>query len=266
MPRYLLSLEVDGARFSGTQVQGKGERTVQGVLGEALAPLGISAVRPGSRLDQGVSAACLAVDVLADREWTPAILGLAINQKLPEDLVVVRVAPVDDRFDARNAAHKTYRYRVLSRPVRPVLDRSCWWVRDVIHPERFGDLAALLPGKHDLSGFAALRHDETDEKDPVRNYLAAWWESSVAGDIASHVFRITGEGFLYRQVRGLVGAMVLVAMGRATIGEFRATMAAGRSARRLGNIAPPEGLLLEAVSYRSEPAWTTVSVGNRISG
>lgn len=263
MPRYLLSLEVDGSRFSGTQIQGKGERTVQGELGELLAPLGITTIRPGSRLDQGVSAACLPVEVLTTRDWAPAILGLAINQRLPADLVVLRVAPVSESFDVRHAAHKTYRYRVVSRPVRPVLDRACWWVRDLIHPELLTPLAALLPGKRDLSGFAALRHDQTDDQDPLRHYFAAWWESSRNGDDSVHHFRITGEGFLYRQVRGLVGAMVLVAIGRATIAEFTAAIAAGRAAKRLGNIAPAAGLLLEQVSYQPEPAWTTVSVANR---
>lgn len=265
MPRYLLSIECDGARFFGTQIQGKGERTVQGLLSEMLAPLGISAIRPGSRLDQGVSAACLPVDIVTDREWDPAILGLAINQQLPDDLVVVRVAPVDERFDARNATDKTYRYRIVSRPVRPVLDRSCWWVRDIPHPEHLAIVAAMLPGRHDLSGFAALRHDQTDDKDPVRRYLAAWWTSESSNDTITHTFRITGEGFLYRQVRGLVGAMVLVAMGRATSTDFSAAIAAGRAATRLGNIAPAEGLMLEQVNYRPQPTWTTVSVANRQS-
>jgi len=261
--RYLLSIECDGANFFGTQIQGKGERTVQGLLSEALTQLGISAIRPGSRLDQGVSAACLPVDILADRTWDPVVLGLAINQRLPDDLIVIRVAAVGYHFDARNAADKTYRYRVVSRPVRPVLDRSCWWVRDIPHPERLASVAAMLPGRHDLSGFAALRHDQTDDKDPVRHYLAAWWTSESSNDTITHTFRITGEGFLYRQVRGLVGAMVLVAMGRATIAEFSAAITAGRAATRLGNIAPAEGLLLEQVNYRPQPTWATVSVGNR---
>ena len=260
---YLLSIECDGSRFFGTQIQGKGERTVQGVLSETLAPLGISSIRPGSRLDQGVSAACLPVDIVTDRPWDPAVLGLAINQKMPDDLVVVRVAPVGEQFDARNASDKTYRYRIVSRPMRPVLDRSCWWVRDIPHPERLAVVAAMLPGRHDLSGFAALRHDQTDEKDPVRQYLAAWWISDINDDTITHTFRITGEGFLYRQVRGVVGAMIVVAMGRASIADFSAAMVAGRTATRLGNIAPAEGLLLEHVNYRPPPAWTTVSIGNR---
>jgi tRNA pseudouridine38-40 synthase len=263
MPRYLLSVEVDGARFSGTQVQSQGERTVQGALAEALAPLGLDGIGPGSRLDQGVSAACLPVAVHAAQLWDPATLGLAINQRLPDDLVVVRAAAVDEGFAVRDAAHKTYRYRVISRPTRPVLDRAGWWVRDIRHPELLGELAALIPGERDLSGFAALRHDETDGLDPVRRYFAASWDRHDEGAAAVHTFRITGAGFLYKQVRGLVGAMVTVAMGRAGVDAFRAVLAAGRDARKLGNMAPAEGLLLEAVAYDPEPHWVAVSIANR---
>lgn len=264
MPAYLIELEVDGAGFHGTQIQAFG-RTVQGVVGEALADLDAdSTFRPGSRLDQGVSARALVGLCKTGRDWDAVTLALALNQRLPADLIIVRSARVTDDFDPlRAACIKTYGYTILVRPVRPVLVRRCWWIRDLGAAEILAVLAAQLPGRRDLSGFACLRHDNTDDQDPVREYLTANWNQSETDDGCYRHFTISGRGFLYKQIRGLVGAMVAVAQGRATADGFTRAVAAGRSAERLGNIAPAEGLVLDSVRYDGEIPWKTVAVGNR---
>ena len=261
MPRYALEFEYDGAAFAGTQLQGKGERTLQAVLDQAAATVDGAAVtvRLGSRLDAEVSAEALGADALFSRPWDPVALGFALSQALPTDVVVRRAAAVDDRWSAKHrAAAKTYRYRIRVRGIRPVLDQRCWWVRRVDHPDLLDQLAPLLVGDHDLAGFACLRHDETDDEDPRRRILAAGWERTADGHDQLLTFRITGEGFLYKQVRGLVGAMLFVAQGRATPTDFAGSVAAGRGARRLGNIAPGLGLVLERVGYDPEPPWVSL--------
>jgi tRNA pseudouridine38-40 synthase len=258
MPRYALTIEYDGRAFAGTQAQRAGLRTLQGVLAEAASRLDGAPVdvRLASRLDAEVSALALTGDLVLGRTWDPAALGMALTSHLPPDVAVRRVAAVADRWSARNdAAAKTYAYRIRHRPVRPVLDQRCLWLRQIDHPERLHQLAAQLIGDHDLSGFACLRGDDTDADDPRRRVLAAeWTREDDAGDGLWH-FRITGEGFLYKQVRGLVGAMVFVAQGRAGIADFAAAMRHGRGARRLGNIAPGNALLLERTRYEPEPDW-----------
>lgn len=264
MPRYALELEYDGAAFAGTQLQGKGERTLQAVIDQAAASVDGAAVgvRLGSRLDAEVSAEALGADALFSRTWEPLALGFALSQVLPPDVVVRRAAAVADKWSAKHrAVAKTYRYRIRVRGVRPVLDRRCWWVRQIDHPDVLDQLAPLLVGDHDLAGFACLRHDETDEEDPCRRILAAGWERTVDGHDQLLTFRITGEGFLYKQVRGLVGAMLSVAQGRATPADFAEVIAGGRGAKRLGNIAPGHALVLERVGYDQEPAWVALEAG-----
>lgn len=264
MPAYLIEFEVDGTDFNGTQVQAFG-RTVQGAIGEALAVLDPTAtVRAGSRLDQGVSARAYPAVCRMERAWTPAILGLALNQKLPSDLVAVRCAPVADDFNPqRVACVKTYSYTILQRPVRPVLWPRCWWLRDLPQVEVLPDLAALIPGRRDLSGFASLRHDETDTQDPVREYLSATWTSDRLRDGLVHRFEIAGKGFLYKQIRGLVGAMIDVAQAKHSREDFLIARDGGWGAPRLGNVAPAEGLCLESVVYEAELGFAEVSVANR---
>jgi tRNA pseudouridine38-40 synthase len=258
MPRYALELEYDGRDFAGTQTQREGLRTLQGELGIAATRLEDrpAMVRLASRLDAGVSAQGLVGDLSLERDWEPRALGMAMSSHLPADVTVRRVAPVPDGWNAKiEASSKTYEYRIRRRGVRPVLDRRCWWVRHMEHPERLAGLADLLPGDRDLSGFACLRRDDSDEQDPHRRILAAAWSVERCAGEEIHRFRIVGEGFLYKQVRGLVGAMVFVAQGRASVEDFIAAMGDGREARRLGNIAPAEGLELVSIRYEPAPEW-----------
>lgn len=266
MATYLLELELNGSTFHGTQVQAK-DRTVQGVVEAALSHLNGAPVcfRPGSRLDQGVHAWALPGSCTLLREWDPVVLGLAVNQHLPPDVVVRRVANVREDFDCLRAdCTKTYHYTVYERSVRTVLMDQCWWVRDVADPTCLDRLAGLIPGRHDLSGFACLRHDGTDDKDPVRTYLSAMWTHTPVGDGVLHHFTIRGRGFLYKQVRGLVGAMVHVAQERTPIDAFYAAIAQGRQAERVGNIAPAAGLTLTAVVFDEPVTWVVVDIRNKI--
>lgn len=263
MPTYLLDLECDGTAFFGTQVQAR-ERTVQAVLAEVLTNLNGTSigVRLVSRLDQGVSARSLPASCRLERVWDPVVLGLAINQHLPQDLVVTRVAVMADDFDALGTpCTKHYRYTVRERAVLPVLDRRCWWVRSLLRRDVLPSLAAQIPGRRDLSGFATLRHDGKDERDPQRDYLAAAWHSRTDDDGLRHDFTISGRGFLYKQIRGLVGAMIHIAQGRVDAAGFAAAIANGRQAVRLGNVAPAEGLCLMAVDLDVQPAWQAVVAG-----
>lgn len=257
MPRFALSLEFDGAAFFGTQIQAR-HRTLQQVMDPALTDLNgaKAAIRFSSRLDQGVSAESLVGDVTLARAWKPETLVLALSSRLPADVVVRRAAIVPDDWSAlRACTGKTYRYRVVLRPVRPVLDKRCLWVRELDDPARFQACADLIVGRHDLSAFANLRHDDRDALDPVRTYHESTWTKSdePAGQVWT--YRIRGEGFLYRQVRALVGAMIHVAQTRATVADFRAAIKQGRSIKRLGNLAPAEGLTLEGATFAPEPAW-----------
>ncbi len=262
MPRLLLDLEFDGRAFQGTQAQGKGERTLVGVVREAFRKaFGLEVlVRPSSRLDAGVSAASLPMDVWIDhlpgRAGDPWAVGLGLSVALPEDVAVRRLAVVPDDFSARIAAvGKTYVYRVLVRPTAPALDRRVWWVRQLDHPEMLQDLAHHLIGTQDLRAFACLRGDGTDDDDGARTITqATWtWTNHQAGRLG--VFTVEGTGFLYKQIRGFVGAMVFTAQGRRPVEDYLARCAGDTSRARIGNIAPPEGLVLERVHFDPEPVW-----------
>jgi len=262
MPRYALRFAVDGTGFAGTAIQ-PGLRTVQGELRRVAEDLGADPVRLrlASRLDAGVDARDLAGHCDLPRTWEPAELVRAFNGRLPRDVAAFAAAAVPDDWDVqRSAGAKTYAYRVLVHPLRPVFDRDrIHHRRRLPDPGRLEALAARLPGRHDLAGFACLRGDPSDGGDPERTvHAAAWTRTSTADDRGEElVFRITAAGFLYKQVRGLVGAMLAVASGSETEARFDRAMHGGRGFEpRVGDIAPASGLCLERVAFDPEPDWT----------
>ncbi len=260
--RVALEIEFDGAGFSGTQIQtDSGERTVQGLLAEVLTRIIGQPVMPmpASRLDAGVGAEALPISIeiphlpgqpLSTDEGLRN-LGLALAGMLPADVSVRRVAVVPPQWHAQiYALSKTYRFNVVVRGTKPARDTRCWWVKRIDHPERLQSLAEQLIGTKDLRGFACLRHDDTDTDTGARVITSATWTQHED----TQTFHITGSGFLYKQIRGFVGAMVHVAQGRRTMEDFN-RLVAGETVKRMGNLAPPEGLVLERVSYSPEPAW-----------
>ncbi|MBA2481583.1 MAG: tRNA pseudouridine synthase A [Planctomycetes bacterium] len=257
MPRFAFDLEYDGRAFNGSQAQ-TGLRTLQTLLAQAMTELNGETVqvRPASRLDAEVCAEHLPCDALFARDWQPLELAAALTSRLPADVSVTRVAAVHDRWHAQHdALSKRYRYVLVQRGSRPVLDLHATWVRQLDHPELLHEMAPLLVGRRDLSGFACLRRDDSDGDDPVRTIHAASWTIEPRPLGTYLTFHISGDGFLYKQVRGMVGAMIHVAKGRKPLSAFTAAIDAGRSAERIGNIAPAKGLVLERVVYDPEPAW-----------
>ena len=265
MPRYALSVEIAGGAFHGTQVQAR-HRTVVAVLQEALQAIDPAwqSLTPCGRLDAGVDARCWVAHGDSGRNWQPPALISAVNSQLPPDLAVIRAAPVADDWHARYAPHdSTYSYRLLVSPVRPVLDHGHWWLRRLDHPDLLECCAAWLPGAHDLRAFAARRGDASDQADGRRHYHQATWTSdSDPRPATRYTFTITGDGFLYRQVRGLVGAMVAVARGTVAAQTFHHAID-HPSAARIGSIAPAVGLCLDHIRYHNEPDWQTPSAPRR---
>lgn len=258
--RYAFLLELDGSRYAGTQAQANAHAFQDELAGALTAydgsPVG---VRLASRLDAGVSAELLPAHADLRRDLDPRRTSLAVTARLGQGASVRAAALVADGWHAtHHAIDKTYRYRLRVREARPALDPRCWWLRRLDHPQRLAELAALIIGRRDLRRFACLRHDGSDEDDGTREIIAATWESRDDCQGICWELAITGTGFLYKQVRGLVGAMVHVAQGRRTIDEFAGLVDGAGAVPRIGNIAPPEGLRLERVRYQPEPAWVFI--------
>jgi tRNA pseudouridine38-40 synthase len=245
MPRYRLTLEYDGTPFVGWQMQAAG-LSVQGRLIEAIRKFSgeTADVRGAGRTDAGVHALGQVAHFDLDREWPTETVRAAVNFHLkPDPIAVLACAVVPATFDARySAVARHYRYRILSRPAPPALDRDrVWWVPQQLDAAAMGEAAAHLVGRHDFTTFRAAG---CQAKSPVKT-LDRLAVSTVRDEI---ILEASARSFLHHQVRSMVGSLKLVGEGKWSGGDLEAALAA-RDRAACGPVAPARGLYLVGVDY-----------------
>lgn len=106
---YKIVLQYDGSRYDGWQKQGNTGNTIQGKLEGILLKLtGRPVEVHGSgRTDAGVHALAQTANFHADTGMTEDQIRAYFNQYLPEDIAVLSVEKVQDKFHSRlNAVQK----------------------------------------------------------------------------------------------------------------------------------------------------------------
>jgi tRNA pseudouridine38-40 synthase len=258
MPTFALCLAYDGAAFAGWWRQ-KHRRTVGGVLDEAFTRIGEAQAHAigASRTDAGVHARGQVAHVRTARPWTAHDLHHALARHLPADCSCVDVGEVADTWHACHAAiGKTYSYRIANAPIHdPFSARFAWRIPYQVDLVQLRDSARVIPGRRDWCGFA--RRGET-RPHLVRTITDVSWKTQDELLICT----IAGDGFTYRLVRSLVGAMVAVAGGGCDAGQLQQALH-GQSSPAGAQQAPAHGLCLERVDYALRPRWLSERVSSQ---
>ena len=245
MYNYKLTIQYDGTRYRGWQVQGNTDLTIQGKLEGVLSRLTgqLVEVHGSGRTDAGVHALGQVANVKLPHPVEPSELLGELNRYLPADIGVIAAEPAPERFHARlNARSKTYRYRIWNSAIPNVLERSYLYVLpeslDVAAMER---AAADLVGTHDFRSFCGLKRFK---KSTVRTIT----DISITQDGAEVRLEFTGNGFLMRMVRILAETLVEVGLGQREADSMPAVLAAQDRAAA-GPALPAQGLALVRVEY-----------------
>lgn len=245
MARYKLTIEYDGTRFRGWQIQLK-DRTVQGVLTEAIARINGEAtlLQGAGRTDSGVHALGQVAHVDLKREWDTFELRNAINAGVrPNRVSVLTAELVPDDFNARfSGTRRHYLYRILNRRSPPTLEfGQAWFVPVALDAQAMHEAAQLLVGHHDFTTFRAT---ECQANSPLRTLNQL--DVARYGDFVE--IRTASRSFLHNQVRSMVGSLKYVGEGKWTASDLKAVLEA-RDRKACGVVAPPEGLYLTRVDY-----------------
>ena len=245
MPRYKLTIEYDGTPFVGWQRQANG-LSVQEAIETAAAPLGCPSgqLRGAGRTDAGVHASGQVAHLDLVKPYRTDSVRDAINARLkPHPIAVLKADAVEDGFDARfSAVRRHYLYRIVNR--RPPLAIGlghAWRVKRPLDAQAMQGAARMLMGRHDFSTF---RDSECQAASPVRTLEG--FEVARAGQEIE--VRVWARSFLHRQVRSMVGSLVLVGLGDWRPEALREALDA-KDRARCGTVAPAAGLYLAAVDY-----------------
>jgi tRNA pseudouridine38-40 synthase len=247
MRNIKLTIEYDGTHFKGWQLQKPSSRTVQGELLKACAQIfGTKVVLIGSgRTDSGVHALGQVANFKTRSSMPTDEMLRALNAILPEDIAILEAKDVPADFHAQfSVKKKTYRYALLTRPIRAAQERYfCTLYPYRLNIARMRTEAKTLVGKHDFKSFQA--------NDPRRN------KKNTIRTISKLIIRKKGDylfidieanGFLYKMVRNIVGTLLEAGAGRIPPGNVK-TILKAQSRTLAGKTAPAKGLCLVKVDY-----------------
>ena len=174
-------------------------------------------------------------------------LVYAINDRLPSDINILVVEEAPDRFHAcHDAVSRSYFYQISSR--RTAFGKKyVWWVKDRLEVGEMVRAAELVVGRHDFAAFSE-RATKRDGQSTIVHVESA----EITTDEHLIRIRITASHFLWKMVRRLIGSLVEVGRGRASVEDFARLIENTRSQSPLVPArvtAPPSGLFLESVDY-----------------
>lgn len=246
MRRIRLTIAYDGTNYCGWQVQ-PNALTIEEVLNQALRKLTGEAITiiGASRTDSGVHAQANIAVFDTDSTIPADRFAVALNQKLPDDIVIVKSEEVAKEWHPRHQEQivKTYEYRIVNSPVLDPMKRLySYQVTYQLDLDKMQEAAAFIVGKHDFASFCNVR---TNAKTTVRTVT----ELSVEKQGEELVIRITGDGFLYNMVRIIVGTLLRVGRGFYTPEQVKEIVEA-KNRMAAGVTVPPQGLKLVKIEYK----------------
>lgn len=245
MKRIKLTIAYDGTNYCGWQIQPNGitieeviNKALQKLTGEPILVIG------ASRTDSGVHAMGNVAVFDTETSIPPERIAMALNQRLPEDIVIVKSEEVPLDFHPRYCdCSKTYEYHIINTRIPiPTKRLTNYFVSYNLNLDHMRQAASYLVGEHDFVSFCNVR---TDVENTVRTITAL--------DILEHgneiTIRITGNGFLYNMVRIIVGTLIRVGRGFYTPEKVKEILEA-KDRKAAGVTAPAHGLMLMEIEYK----------------
>ncbi|MEY3688869.1 MAG: tRNA pseudouridine synthase [Bacteroidota bacterium] len=247
MPRFKITCEYEGTRFSGWQVQ-KNARTVQGeLIGASKSIFNTDAFElyGSGRTDAGVHALEQVFHLDVDTMLAPHIIQLKMNDALPADISIRNVQKVAKQFHARHdAIERTYVYQISTRRTA-FGKRYVWWVKDQLSVQQMQEAAKHFKGMHDFRSFTADDPDMKSTKVEITDIKV-----NVQGDLL--VITISGSHFLWNMIRRMIGILVEIGRGKQSP-DIIPTLLKKKSDLPASFTAPPSGLFLASVRYENDP-------------
>jgi tRNA pseudouridine38-40 synthase len=185
--------------------------TIEGVLNETLSDLLNEEIEVvgASRTDSGVHSDGNYCIFDTETHIPAPKIAYALNQRLPEDISIVKSDEVDEDWHPRyQNSMKTYQYTIINRDMPdPVRRLYTYFTYSKLDGDKMKEAAKYLVGEHD---FAAFCSTGSQVENTVRTIESL--EVTQNGDEIAIIAK--GNGFLYNMVRIIAGTLLEVGEGK----------------------------------------------------
>ena len=205
-------------------------------------------------------------------------LGYTLNRMLPPDIRILQVAEMPTSTDDPSSIpfhptlaseSKTYHYQLSAGPrIDPTTRRFQWHVGHQMDIEKLRAVAKILQGQHNFAAFRGAARGASD-KDKFAKQDTTCRISRIEIDAQDGTcwrnntnvrVSISGDRFLYKMMRFLVGSMVAVASDSSSLElcDVQEMLDTGVRSKEF-QCAPAEGLTLVNVQFNTPLAWKVVN-------
>ena len=247
MTRYKALISYDGHDFAGFQRQPHA-RSVQEEIEKTLTRINKGqpiVIHGAGRTDSGVHALGQVIHFDLPSARDEEKLRFALDTQTPEDIDVISVEEVTEDFHARYQPHsKTYEFLVdIGRPKNPMMRHYATHYPYPLEIPLMEQAIKALEGTHDFTGFTA---SGTSVENKVRTITTA----SLTFDAQRNflVFTFSGNGFLYKQIRNMVGTLLKIGNKRMPVNQIERILEE-KDRQLAGPTAAPNGLYLKEIIY-----------------
>lgn len=245
MRKIKLIIEYDGTNYHGWQIQKNAnsvqetiEKAISKLLGEKVGIVGCS------RTDVGVHAYGQVAHFTTDSRIPAEKFSYAINNLLPDDIVIKKSEEVSEDFHSRYSAKgKKYRYLIYNAAHASAIMRNrTYHVRPELDFEKMQRAAKHFLGQHDFAAFQATGGQVRSTVREIYSLELFRKEDNLIS------IEVSGNGFLYNMVRIIAGTLIYVGIGKIEADEIPAIINS-LDRTRAGKTAPAEGLYLMEIYY-----------------
>ena len=242
----LVKISFDGSSYAGWQIQPNAftiQEQIQLILQKIYQqPIKIIGC---SRTDAGVHADSFYFHFHAPKKNVN--LQRALNSLLPQDIRVLGTKTVQKDFHARySAKSKVYLYKIQTSQVAcPFLRKTHLHYRQPLCLTKMQKASKILTGRNDFRGFSNENHRGSALNKPIKTLLPI----KITAKDNTLVIRFEADGFLYKMVRNITGALLNIASNKASVDCIKQVLIS-RDRALCPPPAPCHGLTLHSVTWQ----------------
>jgi len=242
MFNYKITIQYDGTRYAGWQIQ-ENATTIQEVISNSIKQIlqeEINLIGAG-RTDAGVHALGQVANFDVSRELDLFKFKYSLNSVLPDDISIMTIESVDEKFHARFSAKKRSYIYLISNQKSPFLDRYSHTLFSDFNQDKLNELSSALIGTQDFTSFCKINTE-------VQNKICEVYEARWRRQKNLFIFCIEANRFLYGMVRAIVGSLLKAYSSEEGMNYLK-NIFHQKDRNAAADAVPPKGLFLYKVKY-----------------